>query len=286
MTDEFLAFSKARGNDLSTPNEMYEFPGLKAETGGACVSCAGKKPSNPIWLRASTWRPRTCRFSSSSTGRLAAIRSGVARSTHLSVRDFSVRPTFEARLISRPFFKRRVVRLLLLAVVTLALLIGFLPTVLGSKWIYQPLIDQLSADQFHLSIDKVRLRWFSPLRFDGIKLSEGSGPPLITIRQVRTDRSLFGYLIGGRRLGRLEIDEPTVSVELLKDGSNLERLVQAIDQAAKRPETQTCATPFDIDVAIITCRLRSCNPVAASRWWSCHRLICGQVTMRPQVIRS
>ncbi len=30
MTDEFLAFSKARGNDLSTPNEMYEFPGLKA----------------------------------------------------------------------------------------------------------------------------------------------------------------------------------------------------------------------------------------------------------------
>lgn len=30
MTDEFLVFSKARGNDLSTPNEQYEFPGLKA----------------------------------------------------------------------------------------------------------------------------------------------------------------------------------------------------------------------------------------------------------------
>lgn len=30
MTDEFLSFSKSRGNDLSTPNEMYEFPGLKA----------------------------------------------------------------------------------------------------------------------------------------------------------------------------------------------------------------------------------------------------------------
>ena len=27
-TDEFLAFSKARGNDLSTPNDMYRFPGL------------------------------------------------------------------------------------------------------------------------------------------------------------------------------------------------------------------------------------------------------------------
>lgn len=28
MTAEFLDFSKARGNDLSTPNPMYEFPGL------------------------------------------------------------------------------------------------------------------------------------------------------------------------------------------------------------------------------------------------------------------
>jgi uncharacterized protein (DUF2237 family) len=30
MTDEFLAFSKSRGNDLSTPRPEYAFPGLKA----------------------------------------------------------------------------------------------------------------------------------------------------------------------------------------------------------------------------------------------------------------
>ena len=30
MTDEFLAFSKAQGNDLSTPMPQYHFPGLKA----------------------------------------------------------------------------------------------------------------------------------------------------------------------------------------------------------------------------------------------------------------
>ena len=29
MTAEFLAFSKARGNDLSTPMPEFEFPGLK-----------------------------------------------------------------------------------------------------------------------------------------------------------------------------------------------------------------------------------------------------------------
>ena len=29
VTAEFLVFSKAAGNDLSTPNSMYDFPGLK-----------------------------------------------------------------------------------------------------------------------------------------------------------------------------------------------------------------------------------------------------------------
>ena len=29
MTDEFLAFSRAAGNDLSTPREAFGFPGLK-----------------------------------------------------------------------------------------------------------------------------------------------------------------------------------------------------------------------------------------------------------------
>lgn len=30
MTSEFLAFSKSRGNDLTTPLSEYQFPGLKA----------------------------------------------------------------------------------------------------------------------------------------------------------------------------------------------------------------------------------------------------------------
>jgi uncharacterized protein (DUF2237 family) len=30
MTDEFLEFSKSKGNDLSTPMPQYNFPGLKA----------------------------------------------------------------------------------------------------------------------------------------------------------------------------------------------------------------------------------------------------------------
>ncbi len=40
MTDDFLAFSKARGNDLSTPRPEFGFPGLKA--GDRWCLCAAR----------------------------------------------------------------------------------------------------------------------------------------------------------------------------------------------------------------------------------------------------
>jgi len=40
MTDEFLAFSKERGNDLSTPRPEWNFPGLK--DGDRWCLCAGR----------------------------------------------------------------------------------------------------------------------------------------------------------------------------------------------------------------------------------------------------
>lgn len=40
MTEAFLSFSKSRGNDLSTPNPQYGFPGLKA--GDRWCLCAAR----------------------------------------------------------------------------------------------------------------------------------------------------------------------------------------------------------------------------------------------------
>lgn len=44
MTDQFLAFSKSRGNDLSTPVPAFGFPGLQA--GDSWCLCASR------WLEA------------------------------------------------------------------------------------------------------------------------------------------------------------------------------------------------------------------------------------------
>jgi uncharacterized protein (DUF2237 family) len=40
MTDEFLEFSRSRGNDLITPRPEYEFPGLRE--GDRWCLCAGR----------------------------------------------------------------------------------------------------------------------------------------------------------------------------------------------------------------------------------------------------
>lgn len=40
MTDEFLRFSRARGNDLITPNAAFQFPGLRA--GDRWCLCASR----------------------------------------------------------------------------------------------------------------------------------------------------------------------------------------------------------------------------------------------------
>ena len=43
MSEEFLNFSKSRGNDLSTPRAEYNFPGLKPEIIGVFAQKDGKK---------------------------------------------------------------------------------------------------------------------------------------------------------------------------------------------------------------------------------------------------
>lgn len=123
-----------------------------------------------------------------------------------------------------------------------------LPTLLGTKWIYQPLVDRLKAEDFELQIDSVRLRWFSPLHFAGLRLQQSDGSSLISIAEVKSNRGLLGYLLGGRRLGRIEIVQPTIDVKLLSDSSNLDRFVKAIE--GKSPKSDSTRTKLAVDLQV------------------------------------
>lgn len=58
MTEQFLSYSKAQGNDLSTPMPAFQFPGLKPGTTGASVHRAGNRPTTMASHRWCAWRPR------------------------------------------------------------------------------------------------------------------------------------------------------------------------------------------------------------------------------------
>ena len=133
-----------------------------------------------------------------------------------------------------------------------------LPTMLGSKWIYEPIIKRLAQDQFKLDIGAVKLSWFNPLEFQEIQISQTVDglaargiPPLVTIRSVKSSHGLLGYLMNGRNLGRVEIVEPKLDIALLEDGSNLERLVKSIEGTQTKDTTKVKAKPkLNLDLAV------------------------------------
>lgn len=141
----------------------------------------------------------------------------------------------------------------------LLVFIAALPSFLGSKWIYEPLLQRLAKDKFDLSIDTVKLRWLSPLEFRGIAISNSDNTadakpaiPLISIQSIQTNQGLLGYLLNGRNVGRIQINQPKVDIALLENGSNLERLVKSLQDSRGdvQPKKEKSQPKLDIDVAI------------------------------------
>ncbi|MDZ4853161.1 MAG: hypothetical protein SGI77_28055 [Pirellulaceae bacterium] len=149
----------------------------------------------------------------------------------------------------------------------LAFLIGvlFLPTLLGSRWIYEPIIRRLEAGDFRLDVGSVQLRWLTPLVLRDVVIQDANGPAPLRIREVRTDRGLLASLLSGRRVGRVEIIEPIVDIELLTDGSNLTRLVKSLEgksnptEASKDAKSKPPAIDLDVSVKGLVVRVEQAN---------------------------
>ncbi len=126
-----------------------------------------------------------------------------------------------------------------------AALVWALPSIAGSRWVYQPLVDRLANERFRLTIERVDLGWLKPISLDNIQLgvyepqeSHGSETQLVTIDTIRFERSLLGFLWHRRSLGTVEVVSPNIDIRLLEDGNNLDRLISAIEASSKPPESQ------------------------------------------------
>lgn len=138
----------------------------------------------------------------------------------------------------------------LLGILLAAVLV--LPSILGSRWVYQPLLERLEAGQFNLQVDSVRLRWFSPLELNKVVVQETNGAVLLTVAAIKTDRGLLGYLLSGRRIGRIEFIKPSVDIEFVTDETNLGQLIEAVEgKIAVKDAARLKSKPaLDVDIAV------------------------------------
>ena len=166
-----------------------------------------------------------------------------------------VNPSDDKPLRPRKPLLRRWSLWLLVGVVGIVALLGAVPSVLGSKWLYQRLVDQLAIEGFRLKIESAQFAWFRPLSLQGIELeqSDRSDRPssLLSIESIASNRSMLGYLLYGRDLGKLTIRKPKLDVEMLENTSNIEKLARSIENSSLAPKSDQAKTKPKVDIQVV-----------------------------------
>ena len=166
-----------------------------------------------------------------------------------------VNPPDDKTLRPRKPLLRRWSLWLLVGVVGIVALLGAVPSVLGSKWLYQRLVDQLAIEGFRLKVESAQFAWFRPLSLQGIELeqSDRSDRPssLLSIESITSNRSMLGYLLYGRDLGKLTIRKPKLDVEMLENTSNIEKLARSIENSSLAPKSDQANTKPKLDIQVV-----------------------------------
>ena len=175
--------------------------------------------------------------------------------------------------------------------VLLTMLVASLPSIVGSKWFYQKLVDKLAVEGFRLEIGSADISWIRPIALRDIRLEQLDAPKpldpfvdssdnpfsetpfsstdptaslassaasgnasrklsLLSVVAIESNRSLLGYILGGRNLGKITIVKPKVDSELLENSSNLEKLVRSIEDSQAGSKESKAKKPPRIDLEI------------------------------------
>lgn len=102
-------------------------------------------------------------------------------------------------------------------------LVYFLPAILLQTPLKQSAINWALSDfDGQVQVDSVSAGWFSAATLEGITATDSQGQPLLEIQRVTTNKSLVGFMTDSAEMGTVEIQSPTVHLQLRPDGSNLE----------------------------------------------------------------
>ena len=102
-----------------------------------------------------------------------------------------------------------------------AVFVWFLPSLATHPSVWPKLAKQFAPElDGKVSLSQVKASWLSPVVIQELTVRDLQGQPMVAVKQINTERSLFGLLKNFRDLGTIHFTEPQLNLRLSGNSSN------------------------------------------------------------------
>ncbi|MBM4005324.1 MAG: DUF2125 domain-containing protein [Planctomycetes bacterium] len=155
----------------------------------------------------------------------------------------------------------------LLILGTFAALVWFAPSIVCMPAVRDRLLGSaLREFPGSVQISEVSAGWFSPITIDNLAVTSQDGSPLLTAARIESQRTLLGFAVDRRNLGKFILRNPKIDLQLRSDGSNLEDALLPL--LNKKSSGESAA----LGLEIVEGQLNVSSNDPTSRSWSLEKL--------------
>ena len=157
---------------------------------------------------------------------------------------------FETETVAPPKKPRRRIRtLLVLLLVVFVGAVAAAPTILSQTSLGNYLLGMaFPAEGWQLEAQSTSLSWSGSQNLSGLSLVGPDGQPLFSAESIRCNRSLIGLVSDWTNLGKIEVTQPRASIVTRNDGSNVEDLLDSMNQESSEPSAESPAITVELEV--------------------------------------
>lgn len=143
------------------------------------------------------------------------------------------------------FRRRNILIVLILGMLALTVVVSLLPSVIASRLVINPLLARMLSNDLQAEVGDVSLGWFSPLVVEALQVDGNPGGEIFRIEKIETQRTLLGLLTNRKRIGRVQIEQPTVNLTVLEEGTNFQALIKALTPTDRSKEKKIIDTELE-----------------------------------------
>jgi len=137
----------------------------------------------------------------------------------------------------------------------LLVLILILPNVVTLMGLEQRAVNMFTGDlNGQLKIGRASTGWFQPLTLKNVSLLDANQQPVVSIAEVKSSKRLWSFAssamgnLGSADYGHFELTQPVVNLQLRKNGSNLEDVLENYLAASPDQNTQQPSSNSSMDL--------------------------------------